>query len=105
MPRASKTIGKRRGRKKPTGAVPLVALAALSIGLLHQLTARLSSPAAAIAIRPVRPSLVASQRVRVTLWFHTSMWVPASSSRVTRGAPQNMPMIAGRASRTRAPTR
>ncbi len=59
---------------------------------------RLSSPAVAMAtrpIRPIRPSLAAIQRVRVTLWFHASRKVPASSSRVTSGAPQKMPMSAG----------
>ena len=56
---------------------------------------RLSSPAVAVATRPVRASLAAIQRVRVTLWFHASRKVPASSSRVTSGAPQKMPMSAG----------
>ena len=41
------------------------------------------------------PTLITSQRVRVTLWFQTSRCVPASSSRATSGAPQNMPMTAG----------
>jgi hypothetical protein len=74
--------------------------AALSMGLAHQVTTRLPSPAAVMAARPVRASLTASQRVRVTLWFHTSRWVPASSSRVISGAPQNSPISAGRTSTT-----
>ena len=45
----------------------------------------------------MRPSLTATQRDRVTLWFHASRNVPASISRVTSGAPQNMPMSAGTA--------
>jgi hypothetical protein len=38
--------------------------------------------------------------MRVTLWFHTSRWVPASSSRAISGAPQNSPISAGRTSTT-----
>jgi hypothetical protein len=70
------------------------------MGLAHQVTARLPSPAAVVAARAVRPSLTASQRVRVMLWFHTSRWVPASSSRAISGAPQKIPMSAGRTSTT-----
>jgi hypothetical protein len=66
-----------------------------SIGPAHQVVMRLSSPAVTMAVRPIRPSLNAIQRVRVTLWFQASRKVPASSSRVTSGAPQNMPMTAG----------
>ena len=76
------------------------AVAAVSIGSAHQSTAKLSSPAAAIAARPMSPSLTASQRVRVTLWFHTSRWVPASSSRAISGAPQKIPTRAGTTSTT-----
>ena len=68
---------------------------ARSIGLAHQVMTRLISPVVSMAARPVRASLAAIQRVRVTLWFQASRKVPASSSRVTRGAPQNMPMMAG----------
>ena len=53
-----------------------------------------------MAARPVSPSLTASQRVRVMLWFHTSRCVPASSSRAISGAPQKSPMSAGRTSTT-----
>ena len=66
---------------------------------------RLSSPAVAMAARATRPSLAASQRVRVTLWFQASRNVPASSSRVTSGAPQNMPMTAGARYRSATPTK
>ena len=59
------------------------------------MTARLSSPTATAAASAVTPSLVASQRVRVTDWFQASRWVPVSSSRATSGAPQKMPMTAG----------
>ena len=48
-----------------------------------------------MAATPVRVSLTASHRVRVTLWFQVSRKVPASSSRAISGAPQKMPMIAG----------
>ena len=58
---------------------------------------------AAIAARPVSPTFVASQRDRVTVWLHTSRWVPASSSRATSGAPQKTPMIPGRASTAAEP--
>lgn len=54
-----------------------------------------------MATRPVSPSLTASQRPRVMLWFHTSRCVPASSSRVINGAPQKSPTRAGRSSTTR----
>ena len=64
---------------------------------------RLSSPAVAMAARPIRPSLTASQRVRVTLWFQASRKVPASISRVTSGAPQKTPMMAGTAYRITTP--
>jgi len=56
---------------------------ARSIGPDHQVTMRLSNPAVAMATRPIRASLAAIQRVRVTLWFHASRKVPVSSSRVT----------------------
>ena len=48
------------------------------------------------APRP-RPSLIASQRVRVTLWVQASRCVPFSNSRVISGAPQNAPISAGTA--------
>jgi hypothetical protein len=72
-----------------------VSLRAPSIGFDHQVTARLRAPTATDAATAVTPSLVASQRVRVTDWVQTSRWVPASSSRATIGAPQKMPMTAG----------
>jgi len=49
------------------------------------------------------PSLAASQRVRVTLWVQASWKVPASNSRVSSGAAQNVPMIAGTRSRNPMP--
>lgn len=66
----------------------------------HQVTARLPRPAAAVVARPMSASLTVSQRVRVTVWFHTSRWVPFSSSRPISGAPQNSPTRAGRISTT-----
>src|SRR5450755_41661 len=66
---------------------------------------RLSSPAVAMAASPIRPSLTASQRVRVTLWLQVSRRVPASSSRATSGAPQNRPMPAGAPYTTAMPTK
>jgi hypothetical protein len=94
MPRASKRNGVNR---LTPGDAPRPAGSALarSIGLAHQVTMRLSSAAVAMLARPIRPSLTASQRVRVTLWFHASRNVPASISRVTSGAPQKIPMRAG----------
>jgi hypothetical protein len=78
---------------------------ARSIGPDHQVTMRLSSPAVAIATRPIRPSLAAIQRVRVTLWFQASRNVPASSSRVTSGEPQKMPIRAGMMNRAAPPAK
>ena len=65
------------------------------MGLAHQVIIRLSRPAVTMAASPMRPSFTAIQRVRVTLWFQASRYVPASNSRAIRGAPQNMPMSAG----------
>jgi hypothetical protein len=65
------------------------------MGLDHQPTARLSSPVAAIAIAPQTRSLVTSHRVRLTVWFQTSLWVPAASSEEISGAPQNAPISGG----------
>jgi hypothetical protein len=72
-------------------------LSASSIGLDHQVTARLSSPVIAIADRPANPTLVASQRRRPMLWLQASRCVPVSSSRATSGAPQNAPITGGTA--------
>jgi hypothetical protein len=58
---------------------------------------RLSSPAVATAASPTTASLMASQRVRVTLWFQASLPVCTSISRAISGAPQNTPMMAGTA--------
>ena len=91
MPRAANNSGSIRWKSSAP---------ALSSGLDHQSTARLPSPAAVTAARATRPSLTASQRVRVTLWFHTSRCVPASSSRAISGAPQKSPIRAGRTSTT-----
>ena len=93
MPRAPNSSGSIRETSS-------AAAAALSIGSDHQSTARLPSPATATAARPTSPSLTASQRVRVTLWFQTSRCVPASSSRAISGAPQKIPIRAGRTSTT-----
>ena len=57
----------------PTGTMPSEwklaglsrSMVAVSIGLDHQVTMRLSSPATAMLNTPTRPSLTASQRVRV----------------------------------------
>ncbi len=51
----------------------------------------------AIEASPTTVSLTASHRVRVTLWFQASWWVPVSSSRPISGAPQKMPISAGAA--------
>jgi hypothetical protein len=94
MPRVANSSGSIREMSS-------AAAAAWSIGSAHQSTARLPSPAAVMAARPTRPSLTASQRVRVMLWFHTRRCVPASSSRAIRGAPKKAPMRAGRTITTR----
>jgi hypothetical protein len=78
-------------------------LSAVSIGLDHQVSIRVSSPAVAMAARPTRPSLTAIQRVRVTVWFQASGNVRASISRATSGAPQNTPMRPGASRRTALP--
>ncbi len=65
------------------------------MGLAHQPSIRLSTPAAARLARPRTVSLMASQRSRVTLWFQASRNVPLSSSRAISGAPQNRPITAG----------
>jgi hypothetical protein len=56
---------------------------AVSIGLDHQVSSRLNSPVVAIAASAPRPSLAASQRVRVMLWVQASWKVPASTGGVT----------------------
>lgn len=90
-PRAENTNGSMRFSRPLSGFW----LASVSIGLAHQLTPRLSSPAATMAATAPVPSLVASHRVRVTVWFHTRLCVPVSSSRVTIGTPQKTPTTAG----------
>ena len=70
------------------------------MGAAHQVTIRLSSPAVAMAATPITVSLTASQRVRAMLWFQARRRVPASSSRVISGAPQNAPIRAGTTYRT-----
>ena len=72
---------------------------AVSIGLDHQVSIRLSSPAVATVSRSATPSLTAIQRVRVTVRFQASGSVRASTSRVTSGAPQNTPTRPSRPSR------
>ncbi len=52
----------------------------------------------ATAARPTAPSLIATQRRLVTLWFQASRNVPVSSSLAISGAPQKIPMSAGTAS-------
>src|ERR1017187_2015787 len=65
MPRTGNTTAENRlSWLMPAGNPPV-----RSIGLAHQGIMRLSSPAVAMAARPVRASLTAIQRVRVTLWF------------------------------------
>ena len=54
-----------------------------------------SSPVTATLVRPTKATLMASQRVRVTLCVHARRQVPVSISRATSGAPQNAPMMAG----------
>ena len=88
--RMAKATGVRRD-----GRLPRVELSAPSIGLDHQVTASVRIPMSAAVVSATKPSLVASQRVRVTLWFHASRCVPASSSRATSGAPQKAPRTAG----------
>src|SRR5262249_45461773 len=85
------------------GKLPRVWLSNPSRGLDHQVTARLSAPAATAEARLRTPSLVASHRVRVTDWFQASWWVPASNSRATRGAPQKAPITAGARATTKTP--
>ena len=88
MPRAPNTTGEKRvSVPTDTGNPP-----ARSIGLAHQVMSRLSSPVVSMAARPTAASLTAIQRVRATLWFQARRNVPASSSRVTSGAPQNRPV-------------
>ena len=91
MPRAPNSAGKKRLSKPPTDP----SQAAWSMGLAHQPRARLSSPASAMLVSPSTPSLTASQRSRVTLWFQASRNEPLSSSRAISGAPQNRPITAG----------
>ena len=99
MSRAPNSTGEKRVSVPPvTGNPP-----ARSIGPAHQVMSRLSSPVVTMAARPIRASLTAIQRVRVTLWFQARRNVPASSSRVTSGAPQNSPIRAGVRYRTPRP--
>jgi hypothetical protein len=79
--------------------------AAVSIGPDHQVSSRLNRPAVAMAASAPTPSLVASQRVRVTLWVQASWKVPASNSRVSSGAAQNVPMMAGTRSKNPLPAK
>src|SRR5450755_26913 len=104
MPLAPKSRGVSRLRLLDPFRVVLSPLAWL-IGLAHEDTVRLNSPAAAMLARPIRPSLTAIQRVRLTLWFQVIRKVPASSSLVTSGAPQKRPMTAGARYRTPRPTK
>ena len=101
-PRAANTSGS--SRLKLIDSCEPDTAATRSTGLAHQVTMRLKSPAVAMAARPIKPSLTASQRVRVTLWLHARANVPASISRVTSGAPQKTPMRAGAANMTPMPT-
>ena len=98
MPRMANATGVSRA-----GRLPRVSLSAPSSGADHQVTASVSTPMATAAPSSARPSLVASQRPRVTLWVQTSRWVPASSSRATSGAPQNAPSSAGATASTTMP--
>ena len=67
------------------------------MGLDHHVTIRLNSPVAATLAVPTTASFTVSQRPRMTLCVQARRWVPFSSSRVIRGAPQNAPMRAGTA--------
>jgi hypothetical protein len=82
----------------------LASRAARSIGTAHHVTIRLSNPVAATADRPISPSLTASHRLRVTLWFPARRKVPVSSSREISGAPQKIPMSPGRKYTAAIPT-
>ena len=75
------------------------------MGLAHQPRIKLNSPAKAILARPSTPSLMASQRSRVTVWFQASRNVPDSSSPAMSGAPQNKPITTGSRMSTTAPSR
>ncbi len=79
-------------------------LTARLIGTAHQASSRLNTSVTAIAARPVRTSLIASHRVRVTDWFQARAEVPLSSSRAISGAPQNRPMTAGARRMTTMPS-
>jgi len=50
------------------------------IGLDHQVTMRLSSPATAMLTAPTTPILMASQRVRVTSWVQARRNVQSASA-------------------------
>ena len=84
MSRLSNKMGPSRVRLSLL-MVPM--FSAVSIGLDHQVSIRLSSPAVATVSRSATPSLTAIQRVRVTVRFEASGSVRASTSRVTSGAP------------------
>src|SRR5450755_3596437 len=103
MPCAPNSTGSSRLTLSPVSGP--TCWAAWKTGPEHQVIMRLSRPAAAMAASPIRPSLTASQRVRVTLWLHASRNVPASISRAISGAPQNAPMRAGAPYSTTTPTR
>jgi hypothetical protein len=89
----------------PTGTMPLVwntvgvirSWYAWSNGPDHQVAIKLSSPATIMLNAPTRPSLTASQRVRLMPWVQARRKVPVSNSRATSGAPQKTPIRAGTA--------
>ena len=58
--------------RSPNMATPKRLALAVSIGLDHQVTMRLRSPATATETRPTTPSFTASQRRRVTDWVQPS---------------------------------
>src|ERR1700722_8186713 len=72
----------------------------LSMGLNHHETMRLNDAPTTALARPTSPSLTRSQRRRLTLWVQARRKVPDSSSRATRGAPQNIPMSTGTSANT-----
>ena len=104
IPRAPNISGAIRATSKMVPLAPWPALTALSIGRDHHVMARPASAPAVPAPSKPTTSLVASQRLRVMLCDQTRVWVPASSSRATIGAPQKAPITAGTTYATATPT-
>src|SRR6266571_3196805 len=64
-------------------------------GRLHHETSADSVAAPNAVAATSVATLVSAQRTRPTLCVHARRWVPCSSSRAIRGAPQNTPTSAG----------